>query len=239
VPSWWAQVAAKYSGLQHGQFDPHLTADLLAAKLVGRRRSGTPLAHAAIRDLRSGRDPTEDNRFKYEDDPKGLTTPLFAHIRKVYPRDEGFGDDQRRIIRRGIPFGLPFDPPMGRGWGVDDERGLLFVAYMANIEEQFEYIQTKFANDPTGPKALLDGGSAAEQPGDKGTDPVIGLTRQGTVPAELRRPDPYGTAHLEFRRFVQTTGAMYAFAPAISALWQLAGKDPPTAKLAARRLRAG
>ena len=189
-----------------------MTEDLLAAKLVGRWRSGTPLAQAPERDNRSARDRDRDNDFDYEDDDAGHNTPRFAHIRKVYPRDERFGDDRRRIIRRGIPFGRPFDPAAGRGHGVDAERGLLFNVYMASLEEQFEFLQERWANLEEFPGNVF---------GDKridGPDPVIG---EDPAPVELRRqglPD----AHLDFRRFVHTSGAVYAFAPSLTTLKRLA-----------------
>lgn len=64
-----------------------------------------------------------DNLISYADDEHGHTTPHFAHIRKTNPRDGLGGDfknaDTRRIIRRGIPYGQPFDPSAGAGHGPD------------------------------------------------------------------------------------------------------------------------
>jgi hypothetical protein len=59
--------------------------DALAAKLVGRWRSGAPLVRAPDRD-----DPAlaEDNDFGYHHgDPLGLACPLGAHIRRANLRD--------------------------------------------------------------------------------------------------------------------------------------------------------
>ena len=145
VPSFWANIEAAASGIT-GEAP---SADKLGAKVVGRWRSGTPLAQAPDRDNRSARRAIEDNNFTYDDDPDGIKTPRFAHIRKVYPRDDRFDDNEHRIIRRGIPFGRPFDPAGGRGHGVDSDRGLLFLAYMASIENQFEFIQRVWANSGT------------------------------------------------------------------------------------------
>ena len=103
VPGWWAQAEAQ--GKQTTA--PQLTSDAMAAKLVGRWRSGTPLAHAPDTDLRSGRLSDGDNDFEYSDDPDGLHTPRFAHIRKAYPRDQanpGEPEAERhRIMRRASP----------------------------------------------------------------------------------------------------------------------------------------
>ena len=120
VPGWWAQMRqAAAHNVEGGE-------DRLAAKAVGRWRSGTPLAAAPNTDNPSAHAGSDDNDFEYDDDPQGLKTPRFAHIRKTYPRDDQFQDDQHRIMRRGIPFGRHFDPALGRGHGQDAERGLLY-----------------------------------------------------------------------------------------------------------------
>ncbi|RPJ23140.1 MAG: Dyp-type peroxidase, partial [Planctomycetaceae bacterium] len=216
VPGFWAQVTRQRHSLPS---DDPMSEDLLATKLVGRWRSGTPLSHAPDRDNRSAQDREQDNNFKYDDDPDGIKTPRFAHIRKMYPRDHSrFGDRTRRIIRRGIPFGGPFDPASGRGRGVDSDRGLLFNAYMASIEEQFEFLQQAWANEPTFPPF---GDSRISGP-----DPVIG---EDPAAVEIRREDR-PDVHLDFRRFVHTTGAVYAFSPSISTIRRLAngelGQEP-------------
>jgi Dyp-type peroxidase family len=206
VPGWWAQIERESETLAGAD---SIAPDLLAAKTVGRWRSGTPLDMAPDRDLRSGRDPEEDNAFEYEDDPEGLRTPRFAHIRKVYPRRSvPPGEEEaerRRIIRRGIPFGLPFDPGLGRGHGVDAERGLVFAAFMVSIEDQFEFLQLQWANTVDFPA-----------PSD-GADAVIGTGSPVTLKREGRTD---GT--LSFTRLVTTEGSLYAFAPSLSSLNVLA-----------------
>lgn len=206
VPGWWSQVT---QGVHSLPSDDPMKEDLLAAKLVGRWRSGTPLAQAPVRDNRSIRNRQNDNDFEYTDDPDGHKTPRFAHIRKMYPRGESF-DEDRRIIRRGIPFGKPFDPAAGRGHGVDADRGLLFIAYMQSIEAKFEFLQNSWANNP----GFL-------QPND-GPDPVIGTAK---APVTLKRENiPDHT--LDFRRFVHTTGAVYSFAPSLTTLKKLSTGTP-------------
>jgi Dyp-type peroxidase family len=203
VPGWWAQAETQAGAT------PALTADALAAKLVGRWRSGTPLAHAPDGDLRSGRVADDDNDFEYSDDPDGHKTPRFAHIRKVYPRDQEVPGEptaeRRRIIRRGIPFGLPFDPALGRGYGTDAERGLVFAAFMASIENKFEFLQQQWVNDIGFPEAA------------DGVDPVI-----GTGGAVTLKHDGAADATLTFAQFVTTEGAIYAFAPSLTTLAALA-----------------
>lgn len=218
VPGFWAQVTRRVQSLPS---DDPMREDLLAAKLVGRWRSGTPLVFAPEDDNRDPRNPRQDNDFDYVEDQQGHQCPHFAHIRKMYPRDDqSFGDERRRIMRRGIPFGLPFDPAAGRGHGVDAQRGLLFMAFMSDIGEQFEFLQSAWANDVNFPFNTAT----------PGPDPIIGDAQPRPKPVLLHRrnrPD----LSLDFARFVHTTGAVYAFAPSLSTLRKLANnqrlKDQP------------
>ena len=219
VPGWWAQVQDTATVVGDG-----MSADAFAAKLVGRWRSGTPLALSPDSDGRAGLDGSRDNDFEYDDDPGGDRTPRFAHIRKVYPRKAdppgpGASVDRRRIIRRGIPFGLPFDPAQGRGFGVDAPRGLVFVAFMASIEEQFEFLQAAWANFAKFPEIVAKQDAAEAD----GADPIIGRDPTGS-PVQLRHDGEQ--VGLVLRRFVRTEGALYAFASSLPALTALAAGMP-------------
>jgi hypothetical protein len=113
-------------------------------------------------------------------------------------------------MRRGIPYGLHFDPGLGRGHGRDAERGLIFNAYCADLAEQFEFIQEQWVNNASFPKLKDESGP------NPGRDPVIGTGGKATLHEKGKDQD------LDFGRFVQTTGALYAFAPSISTLRRLA-----------------
>lgn len=199
--------------------------DLVKAKLVGRWPSGAPLDLAPTTD--TGND---SNNFRFIDkdahgnvikdssgnpvrDPQGLRCPRFAHIRKVYPRDDaGFADGQHRILRRGIPFGKPFNPSAGPGSGENDERGLLFMAFMSSIENQFEFLQSLWVNSPFFPD------------GDAGHDPIIAAVSDNDA-LTFHHADGSGSALTKscgFPQFVHTTGAVYAFAPSLTTLNNLA-----------------
>lgn len=151
-----------------------MTADQLAAKLMGRWFSGTPILHAPDRDTLT---PSENNwlnnSFAYErakpsqsncsvgtGDRLGLICPHAAHMRKAFPRDTTTiaGDEAEnqthRLLRRGIPFGEPV-PAL-------EERGLLFLAYQTSIDRQFEFITTNWINNPNFPES------------DAGHDPIMG-----------------------------------------------------------------
>jgi Dyp-type peroxidase family len=194
-------------------YGPH---DDVEAAAIGRRPNGRPL------DPSYG--PDTLNAFTYETDPHGWYTPFYAHIRKMNPRDDTvFRDRSHKLLRRGIPFERP-DPDMPDGV----EKGLLFNAYMASIEDQFEFLQRRWANDPEFPTNTL---SRFQQPAGKGRtvaglDPVVGddaaVARRRFGKRVSRDIPPVALGG-----FVTTTGAVYAFAPSIDALRQVAEQTQP------------
>lgn len=143
-------------------------------------------------------------------DQFGVVCPHAAHIRKVNPRDGAtdFGTPAdtllRLMLRRGIPYGPPLagvtDPPAEL---VTADRGLIFVAVMASIEDQFEFVTRRWANSP----AMPDVG---------GPDPIIG---QRDRYGDRRRTVLVDGRPLEFARdHVIPTGGGYFFVPPISAV---------------------
>jgi Dyp-type peroxidase family len=211
VAGWWHKMEQLS--------DEDSTPEDVAARAMGRRLDGTPLA-------RNG-NPDDNNDFTFEGDESGAHTPLYAHIRKMNPRrDEMFRERSHKLLRRGIPFG----PPMDRRDPDDNERGMLFNAYMASIEDQFEFLQRCWANDPEFPSSTIAkfdlDPSAVEQRID-GVDPVIGANADAV---RRRHGDKVaqGVPPLAFGGFVTTTGAVYAFVPSRAALHQLAGTTPFT-----------
>lgn len=104
--------------------------EVVAAKLMGRDRGGHPL-------VRPG---SNTNRFSYLADPEGRRCPLHAHVRRANPRrlehEMAPGEREPRILRRSISYG----PRLAED-GPDAERGLMFMAFNADIAEQFEVVQ--------------------------------------------------------------------------------------------------
>jgi Dyp-type peroxidase family len=208
VLSFKGQVIELMDNLQTAHPSLTLSQDLMGAKLVGRWASGTPLDLAPTQDTGN----VSPNKFEFTNDPNGQRCPLFAHIRKVYPRSEQELAAHHRILRRGIPFGQPFDPSSGAGFGANDERGLLFIAFMADIENQFEFLQIAWVNSPFFPD------------GTAGHDPVIGVpSGDGAITFHHTGPNNSDmTVSLGCPQFVQTSGAVYAFAPSLPTLNALA-----------------
>ena len=64
--------------------------ELLAAKIMGRWRSGAPLVLAPDHDDPTlGAHPSRNNDFAYnaEDDARGFKCPFGSHVRRMNPRD--------------------------------------------------------------------------------------------------------------------------------------------------------
>ena len=180
--------------------------ELIAAKIMGRWRSGAPLALAPQRDdPELGTDPSRRNTFLYErDDPAGFSTPGGCHIRRANPRDASVAGEVRlhRMIRRGAVYG----PPLPEGVLEDDgaDRGLMFAFIGAHLGRQFEFVQSEWMND-----GVFFGGSDMR-------DPVVGSADGGAGFTIPRRPVRRRLAALP--RFVVTRGGEYCFLPSLSAL---------------------
>jgi Dyp-type peroxidase family len=149
VPGWWGHLT--HISAVSGQ-----PIERLAARAVGRWRSGAPVAHDPATDPRQRQNAGHDNDFDYSNDRDAVHTASFAHIRSMNPRAASPSTHRQRLLRRGIPFGPHFDPAAGRGHGGDADRGLLFVSYQASIVEQFEVLYRRWhtgtRNEPgTGP----------------------------------------------------------------------------------------
>ena len=92
--------------------------ELIAAKLMGRWRSGAPLVLAPEKDDPAlGADPQRNNNFNYKEmDPHGYAVPLGSHIRRLNPRDTAANLNRRRMIRRGATYGPHLPENAVGGW---------------------------------------------------------------------------------------------------------------------------
>jgi deferrochelatase/peroxidase EfeB len=77
--------------------------ELVAAKLMGRWRSGAPLVLAPHKDdPELAADPQRNNNFDYgKMDPHGHAVPLGSHIRRMNPRDTAVNMNRRHHPPRG------------------------------------------------------------------------------------------------------------------------------------------
>lgn len=126
--------------------------ELLAAKIVGRWRDGTPLVLSPDGSHREHYSSIEAiNDFRYEDDLDRRRCPVGAHVRRTNPRDalgwHGTRSRRHRMIRRGMPYG----PPLPEGVSEDDgsDRGLIFICFVASLARQFEVVQRQWCGTAT------------------------------------------------------------------------------------------
>ena len=181
--------------------------ELVAAKMMGRWRSGCPLDLSPDRDDTAiAADPNRRNDFSYADDDRGLRCPLGAHLRRANPRatplKRATTVRRHRLIRRGVEYGPRLEDGVLEDDGVD--RGLVQLLVQADIERQFEFVNKEWMQG--GEFIALD---ANEQ------DPIVGVGGEGsqlTVPG-ARRPFLF-----DLPAFVRVKGGEYLFVPGLKAL---------------------
>ncbi len=186
--------------------------ELVAAKLMGRWRSGAPLVLAPKKDdPELGKDMQRNNDFNYGTmDPHGYACPVGSHIRRMNPRDTAQNMQRRKMIRRGGTYG----PPLPEGAPEDGvERGIAAFIGCASLVRQFEFAMNVWANDPKF-KEL-----------ENERDPIFG-TQDGTYDMTI----PKRPIRMKFKglpAFTTVRGGAYFFLPGLKALRYLAtlGKD--------------
>jgi Dyp-type peroxidase family len=181
--------------------------ELIAAKLMGRWRSGAPLVLAPEKDDPAlGADPQRNNDFNYKQmDPHGYAVPLGSHMRRMNPRDTAHNMNRRRMIRRGATYG-PHLPESAAEDGA--ERGIAAFVICASLIRQFEFAQNVWVNDK----------SFHELSNER--DPIIGA-HDGTLEYKIpKRPIRKKITGLP--AFTTVRGGAYFFLPGINALRYLA-----------------
>jgi len=214
-------------------------AEKLAAKMVGRWRSGAPLTIAPDQDDQIlAADLDKSNDFTFADtDLAGYSCPVGSHIRRVNPRDALQPDpaaslvdvNRHRILRRGRAYGpeypqdvvqhlLQVAQAQGANQFVSDgegSRGLAQIIINADIKRQFEFIQQSWVNDPK-----FDGSYDTR-------DPLIGNNGEDKNKADnmtIAR-HPVRQVIQNVPRFVKILGGGYFFLPSRSGLRFIAGQQ--------------
>jgi Dyp-type peroxidase family len=183
--------------------------ELLAAKLVGRWRSGAPLTLAPEVDNPAlGADPHRNNDFNYAKDPHGRQVPLGCHIRRMNPRDTTLTRltdvNIHRLIRRGTTYGRPYDPTALSDEYDDVPHGAIFLFLSAKAMATIEFLQQEWIDDGN----FIGVGDER--------DPIIGRQEDGatfTIPQAPVRRRIHGIQTFNVMR-----GGEYFFLPSISAL---------------------
>jgi Dyp-type peroxidase family len=201
--------------------------DWLAAKSIGRWRSGAPLVLTPDHEDPAKAGASVVNKFDFRElDLRGDRCPIGSHIRRANPRDAREPDTstveesrkvirRHRVLRRGRSWGAPMDRQDAIN-GVRDgvRRGLLFICLQASIARGFEFVQQTWLSN------LGFGGLSRESdPLAKGEVDPRGSPHDGfTIPCHPLRLRLHGMP-----RFVTTCGGDYFFLPSMTALRYFAG----------------
>lgn len=198
------QYRGRWDALLRGNMSPPgaVAPELLAAKIVGRSADGTPLVPTG---------PGGLNDFDYSGDAGGAQCPLGSHIRRANPRVEGFDRPVPRIVRRGMSYG-----PVWPGQEDGADRGLMFMAYNANIADQFETIQRWLnGGNSTGIASMASDPLTAPMP-RQGDPHTYRFTHNGTVVrTEIREP------------LVELQWGLYLFVPSRAGLGRICANRRP------------
>lgn len=184
--------------------------ELLAAKLMGRWRDGTPLVMSPTTPSQA---LSSRNDFDYADDLDGRKCPFSAHIRVTNPRNQKLDDASTdpsgapRVIRRGAPYG-----PKLTGT-VDDQvdRGLVGMFFCASIVRQF-YKQAIW---------MKENNFSPVFPNQHSQDPLANrLTPDASN--QFLIPTATGDRTVTLQDFVTTKGTAFFLLPGVQTLHRLA-----------------
>ena len=184
------------------------SAEEIQEKMFGRKKDGTPLV---------GPQEPGANNFNYSQDPEGTGCPLQSHIRRANPREK----DTPRILRQGFSYGS-FDHSK------EEDRGLMFIAYNANIAEQFELIQR-----------WMSGGNVTGIPSLHG-DPLLAPVRPGSNRV-FRYTDGTQVVKVELpdQPLAALRWGLYAFVPSKEGLHKLISMVGTDAVLVSEQAKFG
>jgi deferrochelatase/peroxidase EfeB len=200
-----------------------------------------PLSTEAISGIGSKANGTQLNQFTYDSDVEGTHCPYGAHIRRANPRNAdvlgnpegilatlvrtlGFGNTNvrddliasarfHRILRRGREYGraLTLQQALQPASQNDIESGLHFFAINANIQRQFEFIQTAWLM-----RTKFDGLTEESDPllGNRSQLPGCPFTNTFSIP----QPGGVRQRITGLPQFITVRGGAYFFLPGIRAL---------------------
>ena len=186
--------------------------EIVAAQMCGRWRNGTPLALSPVTPNPEPPLPKQQlNNFDY---PARSGCPYSSHIRRSNPRDaqivQRVANNSRRLVRRGMPYGPPYDPEKPDATDTP-ERGLLGNFIGASLGAQFEAMCCDWVN------------VGLQDPRITGSnDPLIGANDPETGWFDLVLKSGATFRLRRLPRFVRTRGGAYTFLPSISAIRYLA-----------------
>ncbi len=204
-----------------------MAVEMLAAKIMGRWRSGVPLALSPNGETNIPAD--KFNMFLFntaaqdqpQADPQGVACPIGAHIRRANPRDQfvsGGLPQASRLLRHNLPFGPLFDPQHPND-GI--KRGQVGYFINANFNVQFELLMNQWLNTDGATMGCISGKDIIAGANDPATSvfsmPTVAVSG---YPRACDQLAPKTVT--SFSQFVITRGSAYCFFPSIKALKYIA-----------------
>ncbi|HEV7472677.1 MAG TPA: hypothetical protein VGN90_01440 [Pyrinomonadaceae bacterium] len=216
-------------------------AELIASKMAGRWRDGTPVEAAPEKPEnkrllnQSLLGEYQLNNFNYiapspHQEPKpaplgnpdlGQACPYGAHVRRSNPRDDnsviGNGDmaSLHRVLRRARPYGPQYDPK--KPASAKQDRGLVGLFIGADLSAQFEFLMNSWITN--GHFSTND-----NSPNGSGYDPLFG------PPPEAESPETTEFAYCKPGQDPQNP------APGDSSNYQILPPNPSTSGVVQRKL---
>jgi len=190
---------------------PSQARELLAAKIMGRWRDGTPLCLSP-----EGPAPDRcEEGFAFGSDAQGLACPVSSHVRVMNPRDQPLSGMAAvtgvpQIVRRGMPYGPELKGE--KDDGVD--RGILGLFVCASIREQFMRLAAWGQRNNFSDSFPAHG---RDQDALIGNRSVPGATREFRIP---KGPAGGGTV-TGLPDFLRTKGTQYLLMPSGQTLSKL------------------
>ncbi|HQR20011.1 MAG TPA: patatin-like phospholipase family protein [Burkholderiaceae bacterium] len=182
-------------------------------RMMGRHKDGRPILACPTEHATS-----DLNDFLFRlDDLEGFHCPRGSHIRRGNPRDAlgwdhesgVFASKLHRLLRRGrayresAPCQRANAPCVEVAVQNDCGAGLFFVALNADLERQFEFVQSRWIASPT----------FADLAGE--SDPIIGETER---PFSAAGYEPIGSRLPSLPELTRVIGGGYFFMPGLKAL---------------------
>lgn len=184
--------------------------ELLAAKMMGRWRDGTPLVLSP--DCPDSRLATSNDFGYATQDPDGHRCPFSAHIRVVNPRDtplDPVAEGVPSVLRRGMPYGPPLQG--SEDDGVD--RGLVGMFLCADLRKQVYTLTSWVMQNNFSP--VYDADRRAQ-------DPLLGNRAMPGANAGFTLPAADGGATIKnLPDFVYTKGTVFLLYPGKATLTAL------------------
>lgn len=195
--------------IQFPDLPPDQAEEMLAAKMMGRWRDGTPVELSP-----DSKNPALANSdFRYKSDPQGLRCPVSAHVRIVNPRDQQLDPvimgPVPRVLRRGIPYGPELSGLIDDG----ADRGIIGLFLCSDLDRQFNTLARWIKKNDFSP--VYDANRRVQ-------DPLFANRKVPGAKPVFTIATPEGNKVISgLPDFISTKGTAFLLLPSVSTLQQL------------------